>query len=204
MSRIRRRSANSLVVNHEKPNAVSALVGGSGVTTSAAPAQARSKSSRARKNGSPSRNTGSETATSSGPLRRTPTKMTAFMLSSSSRIGWLNGVLRKHSQSSRTRSARNPNLRPARRGAPPAGYRPRSGCGGGRRRFRHRPRSARRGERNKRARSRWRRHPQEHFYGLSRCSSNSTILYKRTRRDAPNRRSRPTITSGSIETTSVR
>ena len=31
MSRIRLRSANSLVVNHEKPNAVSALVGGSGV-----------------------------------------------------------------------------------------------------------------------------------------------------------------------------
>jgi hypothetical protein len=31
MSRIRRRSASSLVVNHEKPNAVSPLVGGSGV-----------------------------------------------------------------------------------------------------------------------------------------------------------------------------
>jgi hypothetical protein len=49
MSRIRARSANSLLVNQEKPKDASALPGGNGVTTSASPHQARSRSSRARK-----------------------------------------------------------------------------------------------------------------------------------------------------------
>ena len=109
MSRIKLRSAKSLVVNHEKPKAVSALLGGNGVITRHSPRQARSRSSRARKKGSPSRNTGSETAASSGPSRRTPIRTTAFLFSSSNRIGWLNGVVRRRSQSKRARLAGSPN-----------------------------------------------------------------------------------------------